>query len=55
VNDRSSPYESELSLSADLRHGQCIVHIDGGDVEVKYLVRWLDHDSGQFVVTLSDE
>jgi hypothetical protein len=37
---------------ADRRQGKCVVHTDGGDIPVKYLVQWLDRDKGHFNVRI---
>ena len=34
----------------DRRQGQCVVHADGGEVTVNYLVQWRDRDKGEFEV-----
>ncbi len=44
--------EVSYDRDADVRHGQCVVHTDAGDIDVKYLVEWLDHDQGQFAVRI---
>src|SRR3990172_4435660 len=38
--------ELSYDRDADVRHGQCVVHTDTGDINVKYLVEWLDRDNG---------
>ena len=47
----------ELSYDRDagVRHGQCVVHTDGDDVNVKYLVEWLDRDKGHFLLRILDD
>ena len=42
--------EFSYDRDTDVRHGQCVVHTDAGDINVKYLVEWLDRDNGQFAV-----
>jgi len=44
--------ELSYDRDADVRHGQCVVHTDGGDIDVKYPVEWLDRDQGQFAVRI---
>ena len=34
----------------DRRQGQCVVHTDGTDVTINYLVQWRDRDKGEFEV-----
>jgi hypothetical protein len=40
---------------ADVRRGRCVVHTDAGDLDVKYLVEWLDREKGQIVVRTFDD
>ena len=35
---------------AQRRRGRCVVHTDGQDVTVEYVVQWIDRDSGQYSV-----
>ena len=44
--------ELSYDRDVDVRHGQCVVHTDGGDIDVKYLVEWLDREKGQFAVRI---
>jgi hypothetical protein len=44
--------ELSFDREANQRNGQCVVHTDAGEVEVKYVVRWLDRDRRQFEVRI---
>ncbi|MEO1998075.1 MAG: hypothetical protein ABGZ17_22750 [Planctomycetaceae bacterium] len=44
--------ELSFDREASIRHGQCVVHTDAGDIDVKYLIEWLDREKGQFVVQI---
>jgi predicted secreted Zn-dependent protease len=45
-------HELSYDRNADVRHGQCVVHTDAGDIDVEYLIEWLDRDKGQFAVRI---
>jgi hypothetical protein len=38
---------------ADRRQGQCVVHTDGADQIVDYIVQWRDRESGEFEVRIT--
>jgi predicted secreted Zn-dependent protease len=42
--------ELSYDLDSQVRHGQCVVHTDGGDVNVRYDVQWHDRATGIFAV-----
>ena len=44
--------ELSFDREANQRTGQCITHTDDGEVEVKFIVEWLERDKGQFAVRL---
>jgi hypothetical protein len=46
--------EVSFDREANTRLGQCIVHTKARDIEVRYLVRWLDRDTGQFEVRITE-
>jgi uncharacterized membrane protein YhaH (DUF805 family) len=37
------------------RRGQCVAHTDAGDIEINYLVRWLDREMRQWEVRIRPE
>ena len=44
--------EVRFDTVAQVRHGECIAHTDSGDVPVKFLIQWLDHDKGMILVRM---
>jgi hypothetical protein len=44
--------EVSYDREAGRRHGECIVHTDGGDIVVNYFVQWRDRAKGQFEVRI---
>jgi hypothetical protein len=44
--------EISYDRAADRRYGQCVVHTDGPDIVVDYLVEWQDHAKGLIQVRL---
>jgi hypothetical protein len=44
--------ELSFDREATERHGQCVVHTDAQEIEVKYLVRWMDRSTRQFEVRI---
>jgi hypothetical protein len=45
--------EVSYDQATDRREGQCIVHTDGGDLAVNYVVLWRDREKGQFEVRIT--
>ncbi len=45
--------EVSYDQGAGRRQGQCVVHTDGGDFVVNYLVQWRDREKGQFEVRIT--
>jgi hypothetical protein len=55
ANGIDGHHELSYDREAEVRHGQCVVHTDAGDIEVKYVVEWLHRDKGKFVVRTFDD
>jgi hypothetical protein len=45
--------EVSYDQAADRRQGQCVVHSDGADLPVNYVVQWRDREKGQFEVRIT--
>jgi hypothetical protein len=45
-------HELSFDREANERHGRCVVHTGAGDVEVNYIVHWLDRGKRQFEVRI---
>ena len=52
ANSIDGHVELKFDRKAETRFGQCVVHTDTGDIDVKYLVQWLDRDKRKFVVKI---
>jgi len=37
------------------RHGQCVAHTVSGDIQINYVIRWLDHGKRRFEVRIKPE
>lgn len=45
--------ELRYDPEADVRHGECIAHLESGDVPMKFFVEWQDRNQGLIQVLLS--
>ena len=45
--------EVSYDRAANRRQGQCVVHTDGPDIVVNYIVEWRDRDKGLFGVQIT--
>ena len=46
--------ELSYDRDANVRHGECIAHMDSGDIDVKFIVEWQDRKQGLFHVRLEE-
>lgn len=46
--------EVSYDRSANVRHGECVAHMDSGDISVKFIVEWQDREKGLFQVEILD-
>ena len=44
--------ELSYDRDANVRQGECVAHIDTGDIQVKFVVEWQDHNKGLFQVRI---
>lgn len=47
--------ELKYDAEAEVRHGECIAHLESGDVPVPFLVEWQDRKKGLYQVRLSGQ
>lgn len=46
--------EVSFDRIANVRHGECVAHLDSGDIPVKFIVEWQDREKGMFQVQILD-
>ncbi len=46
--------ELRFDSAAQIRYGECVAHLETGDVPVQFVVEWLDRNTGRFQVRLAE-